>query len=93
MSLPDLPPLATPRQRFGRLLRIVAVVAGLATVAALVWLRAAGVVLGAPLVVAVAAGIMLSLLLGGVLMGLVYASARSGADDDIGTIGKRSDRR
>lgn len=69
--------------RFRRLMLWTAGIAVLAVAVALLWLRGQGVALGLHFVVALTLGIVLSLLLGAALMGLVFLSARSGADDAV----------
>ena len=81
---PPPAPIATPWALFRRLMSIVAAVAAVTAALALLWLHNAGIALGPVLIAAVAGGIALSLLLGGALMGLVYVSARGGADDRAG---------
>lgn len=57
--------------------------AALAIAAAFLWLRSEGVALNLHFVIALTLGIALSVLLGAALMGLVFLSARSGADDAV----------
>lgn len=73
----------TDRQRFARLMAIAAAVAVVAVAGALAILASGGTVLRPQLIIAVAAGIGGSVLLAGALMGLVFASARSGHDDAV----------
>lgn len=69
---------------FWRLMRIVALCALLAVLAALGWLHATGVPQRWELWLAVAGGVGGSVLLSGALMGLVFVSNRSGHDDSVG---------
>ena len=89
MSVP--PPIPTGRtdsqhwRNFRRLMWIMAA-AALGTVAVVIaWMRADGVPFHLHMVIALGGGIIIALLLAGALMGLAFASSRSGHDDAIGT--------
>jgi hypothetical protein len=69
---------------FWRLMRIVALCALIAVLAALGWLQATGAPARWELWLAVAGGVAGSVLLSGALMGLVFVSSRSGHDDSVG---------
>ncbi len=70
-------------RRYRRLLALMVAVAVVAIAVALVVLHGEGVVLRPQFVIALSLGIGASLLLAGVLMGLVFVSAASGHDDAI----------
>ena len=72
--------------RYRRLMRWMALVAAVAAGAALMWLRLTGGPLPLHMVIATIAGVGFSVLLGTALMGLVFLSAGSGHDDDVGNI-------
>ncbi len=69
---------------FWRLMRIVALCALLAVLAALGWLQVTGSPQRWELWLAVAGGVGGTVLLSGALMGLVFVSNRSGHDDSVG---------
>ena len=73
----------SPWQRFRRLMAVMAALAPAAAAVALIVLHGEGVVLRWQFVAALVAGIYGTLLLAGVLMGLVFVSARSGHDDSV----------
>lgn len=79
----DKPPMIDHWGRFRRLITLVLVVAVISIVGAVQLLRSEGVVMRPHFMIALGLGIGLSLLLGGVLMGLVFVSANSGHDDKI----------
>lgn len=72
-------------RRFRRLMRWTAFVAAAAVALAIGALIAGGAPIRLHMLIAVALGIGLSVLLAGVLMGLVYVSARSGHDAEAHT--------
>lgn len=74
---------ATPARRFWRLMAVVALVAVAAAAAALAYMAATGTPLRLHFVIAMTLGIVLTLLLAGALMGLLFFSARSGHDDAV----------
>jgi hypothetical protein len=76
---------------YRRLLRITALVAGLAAIAALAWLTADGAPVRWELWAAVAGGVAGSVMLSGALMGLAFLSARSGHDASIDDPDQRQD--
>ena len=60
-------------------------VAAIGTAAiAIAWMRADGVPFHLLMVIALAGGIVITLLLAGALMGLAFLSNRSGHDEDVG---------
>jgi hypothetical protein len=81
-------PRATPQEtayawaRYRRLMRWMLLVAILAVLAAFAYLWASGISLGVHMLIATAAGVGLSVLLGTGLMGLVFLSNGSGHDED-----------
>ena len=85
MSLESGPgPTESAWAPFRRLMRVVALSALLAVIAALAWLQASGAPARWELWLAVAGGVAGSVLLSGALMGLVFVSNRSGHDDSVG---------
>lgn len=70
-------------QRFRRLMTVMLTIAVIAIGGALWSLRRDGVVLHWQFMLAIGLGIGFSLLLAGVLMGLVFVSAASGHDDEV----------
>jgi hypothetical protein len=76
-------PSAQHWRRFRRLITFMMTIAVLAVGTALWILHRDGVVLHPHFVIAVGLGITMSLLLAGVLMGLVFLSANSGHDDAV----------
>jgi len=70
--------------RYRRLMAGMAIVSLLAVVGALVWLRLTiGAALSIHMIIATAAGVGLSVMLGAALMGLVFLSSGSGHDEAI----------
>lgn len=91
VQMEDMPPdriaeTAYAWARYRRLMRWMSLAAAVAVVAALAWLRLTGGPLPIHMVVATIAGVGFSVLLGTALMGLVFLSAGSGHDDDVGNI-------
>lgn len=74
--------------RFRWIMRWVVVTAMLAVGAALFYLWADGSPLTVAVVIATSAGVALSVLLGGALMGLVFMSSGSGHDEDVAAFEK-----
>lgn len=68
-------------KRFRRLVWLVVLAAVVAAAAALIWLKMTGTTLHLHLVVSTVLGVGASMLIGGILMALVFHSARSGADE------------
>ena len=65
---------------------LVMTIAGIGTAAiAIAWMRADGVPFHLHMVIALAGGIVFTLLLAGALMGLAFMSNRSGHDETIGS--------
>ncbi|QMW22529.1 hypothetical protein [Sandaracinobacteroides saxicola] len=82
---PDLPsPLAQARRRFRRLMLWMFAFSLLVVAAAYAWLSGSGTPMRAHFLIAVALGIVASLMLAAVLMGLVFFSNASGADKQVG---------
>lgn len=75
--------------RFRWIMRWVIATAMLSVVAALAYLWADGSPLTVAVVVATSAGVSLSVLLGGALMGLIFMSSGTGHDEDVGRIDER----
>ena len=69
--------------RYRWIMRWVIAAAVLSVGAALLYLWAAGVSLNATVIIATSAGVALTVLLGGALMGLVFLSAGTGHDEDV----------
>ena len=70
--------------RYRRLMRGMVMVSLIAVVGALVWLRfSMGEALSIHMIIATAAGVGLSVMLGAALMGLVFLSSGSGHDEAI----------
>jgi uncharacterized protein (DUF983 family) len=70
------------RRRFGRLMVVMVVVTALVLVVAFTWLVQTGTPLPVHLVVAVSLAVIGSLMLAAALMGLVFFSNASGADEE-----------
>ena len=77
--------------RFRWIMRWVIAAAVLSVAAALTYLWADGAPLNIPVVVATTAGVALTVLLGGALMGLVFMSSGSGHDEDVAKFAEQSD--
>jgi hypothetical protein len=75
-------PTALAWQRYRRLLRTMAWISAAAIALALLWLKATDTPMPLPFVLAVVAAIAGSLMLAAALMGLVFFSAASGADEE-----------
>ena len=69
--------------RYRWIMRWVIAAAVLSVVAALLWLKAEGSPLTVAVVIATSAGVALSVLLAGALMGLIFLSSGSGHDEDV----------
>lgn len=69
--------------RYRWIMRWVIGAAVLSVAAALVYLRADGSPLTATMIIATSAGVALSVLLAGALMGLIFLSSGTGHDDDV----------
>ena len=69
-------------KRYRTMMKWMVLVSVVAVILALVYLGAGGEPMSIHLVIATAAGVGLSVLLGTGLMGLVFLSNRTGADDD-----------
>ncbi len=82
--MPSPRPLAAHWRRFRRLMAFMAVLAVAVAGGALWWLWATGVPMPVHFVIAFSLAVVVSLLLAGGLMGLVFVSNRSGHDDEIG---------
>lgn len=77
---PDQSALAWKRYR--HMMKWMVLASVIAVILALIYLGAGGEPMSIHLIIATAAGVGLSVLLGTALMGLVFLSNRSGADDD-----------
>lgn len=75
--------LAEARHRFGRLLKVMFGISLLVFVAAVAWLYATGTPMPLPFLGAIAVAVIGSLMLAAALMGLLFFSAASGADDSV----------
>ncbi|MGL6044306.1 MAG: hypothetical protein ACRC1J_10310 [Sandaracinobacteroides sp.] len=71
------------KRRFFRLMKLMCAASFLVTAAAFAWFRFAGVPTPWPFVAAIALAVFGSLMLAAALMGLVFFSAASGADDSV----------
>ena len=85
-----VPPRRDPRDlersarawlRYRKLMRWMALLAIAAVLLALLWLQQTGETLSVHMIIATAAGVGLSVLVGTGLMGLVFVSSRGGHDD------------
>lgn len=96
-SLSDPVRAARAWARFRWIMRWVTIVAMLSVVAALFYLQADGSPLTVAVVIATSAGVALSVLLAGALMGLIFLSSGTGHDEDVANFeeegGDRFDRR
>ena len=72
--------------RYRWIMRWVVAAAALSVAAALIYLRADGSPLTATMIIATSAGVALTILLAGALMGLIFLSSGTGHDDDVGHI-------
>jgi hypothetical protein len=71
------------RRRFGRLMKLMFGASLLTTLGAFAWFRASGTPMPLPFLGAIAVAVIGSLMLAAALMGLVFFSAASGADDSV----------
>ena len=78
-------------KRYRTMMKWMVLVSVVAVILALVYLGAGGEPMSIHLVIATAAGVGLSVLLGTGLMGLVFLSNRTGADDDAAGGGGRKE--
>jgi len=77
--------------RYRRIMRWVLLVSILSVAAAILYLRADGSPLTATMLIATSAGVALSVLLAGALMGLIFLSSGTGHDEDVANLEKRGD--
>jgi hypothetical protein len=75
--------LADARHRFGRLMKLMFGCSLIVLVGAFAWLRATGTPMPLPFLGAIAFAVIGSLMLAAALMGLVFFSAASGADESV----------
>jgi hypothetical protein len=83
--MPDKPATLTRAEawaRYRRLLRAMLLVVAVVLVLAFAWLAATGTPMPAHFVIAVSLGVAASLMLTAALMGLLFLSSSTGADDD-----------
>lgn len=85
--MPNNRPAAAHWRRFRRLMAFMAVLALTVAGGSLWWLRATGVPMHVHFVIAFSLAVVVSLLLAGALMGLVFVSNSSGHDRDVGSGG------
>ncbi len=78
-------------KRYRNMMKWMVLASVIAVILALVYLGAGGEPMSLHLVIATAAGVGLSVLLGTALMGLVFLSNRTGADDDAAGGGGRKE--
>jgi hypothetical protein len=71
------------RKRFWRLMKLMLALAGLGVAGVLLYLQQTGMKLHLHAALAIGLGVAASVLLAGALMGLVFASNRSGHDDAV----------
>jgi uncharacterized integral membrane protein len=88
---PHLDQAALAWKRYRNLMKWMVLASVIAVILALIYLAAGGEPMSIHLVIATAAGVGLSVLLGTALMGLVFLSNRSGADDDAAGGGGRQE--
>lgn len=69
--------------RYRRVLRWVTLVAIACVLAAIAWLRSEGAMVSIPELIATIAGVGLSVMLAGALMGLIFLSSGTGHDADV----------
>jgi FtsH-binding integral membrane protein len=74
--------MADARRRFVRLMKLMFAASLLVTAGAFIWFRLTGVPTPWPFVAAVAFAVFGSLMLAAALMGLIFFSAASGADEE-----------
>ena len=79
---PPIEEAALAWKRYRSMMKWMALASVVAVILALVFLAAGGQQMSIHVVIATAAGVGLSVLLGTALMGLVFLSNRTGADDD-----------
>lgn len=72
------------RRRFWRLMQLMLALAVVGVAAVLLWLRSTGLPMPFHFIMAISLGITASILLAGLLMGLVFLSNRSGHDATVG---------
>ena len=77
------PQMAEARRRFAGLLKLMFAASLLVTALAIAWLHSSGVPLPLPFLASIAFGVIGSLMLAAALMGLVFFSSASGADDEV----------
>jgi len=86
-------PTKTPRQRFWRLMQIMLAITTIGVVAVYAVLIRIGTPFHLHFFIAIGLGVFFSLMLAGVLMGLVFLSNRSGHDAEVADeIDRRRDR-
>ena len=88
---PPLDQSALAWKRYRDMMKWMVLASVIAVILALVFLGAGGEPMSIHLIIATAAGVGLSVLLGTALMGLVFLSNRSGADDDAAGGGGRKE--
>ena len=88
---PHIEQAALAWKRYRTMMKWMVLVSVAAVILALVYLGAGGEPMSIHLVIATAAGVGLSVLLGTGLMGLVFLSNRTGADDDAAGGGGRKE--
>ncbi len=85
MPAPAPPPptdrVADARRRYLRLMKLMAAASLLVTLLALAWFHASGTPMPLPFLGAIAVAVIGSMMLAAALMGLVFFSAASGADE------------
>lgn len=75
--------MAEARRRFARLMKLMFGASLVTLVGAIAWLRASGTPMPLPFLGAIAVAVIGSLMLAAALMGLVFFSAASGADESV----------
>lgn len=79
------------RNRYWRLMRWISLAAILTVMTALAWLSSDGSTLSITEYIATAAGVGLSVLLAGALMGLIFLSSGTGHDEDVAAFERDED--
>ena len=83
-SQPEPARAAEAWARYRRMMRWMALAAAATVALSLLWLKQAGGPMPFHMVVATAAGVGLTMLVGAALMGLVFLSSRAGHDEEAG---------
>lgn len=93
MTKNEMPPTSNPWASFRRLMAFTVVAAVFTVVASIYWLHYTGVEISLLVAAMVAAGVFLTVMLAGALMGLVFVSSRSGIDYEVEDLERTDDER